>query len=82
MLFIRLAEELDYVRRLLDVTSGQLSRDPILIRRHALELQSLDMIARILIQVADVVRSSDPNCAVENIGMSDLKARLKRRGAL
>ena len=82
LLRIRLGEELDYVRRLLDVTAGQLTRDPILIRRHALELQSLDKIAQILIHVGDVIRSRDPNAAVENIEMSDLKARLKRRGSL
>jgi len=78
----RLGEELDYARRLLNVTANQLSRDPILIRRHSLELQSLDKIAQILIHMGDVVRSSDPNAAVEAIGMGDLKARLTRRGAL
>jgi len=82
VLRIRLGEELDYVRRLLDVTADQLSRDPILIRRHALALQSFDKISQILIHIADIIRSSDPNGAVETIRMGDLKARLRRSGAL
>lgn len=82
VLRIRLGEELDYVRRLLDVTAAQLSRDPILVRRHALALQSFDKIAQILIHIADIIRSSDPNGAVETIRMDDLKARLTRSRAL
>jgi len=82
MLRIRLGEELDYVRRLLDVTANQLCRDPILIRRHALALQSIDKITQILMHIADIIRSSDPSGTVETIRMADLKARLTRRSAL
>lgn len=82
LLRTRLGEELDYVRRLLDVTADQLSRDPILIRRHTLALQSFDRIAQILIHIANIVRSSDPGATVEGIGMGDLKARLTRKSAL
>jgi len=82
VLRIRLSEELDYVRRLLDVTASQISRDPILVRRHAVALQSFEKISRILIHIADIIRSSDPNGAVEAISMADLKARLTRSGAL
>ena len=32
--------------------------------------------------IAAVIRSADPNSAIVEIGMSDLKARLTRRGAL
>lgn len=79
---IRIGEELDYARRLLDATGDQLSNDPILIRRHAVALQSLDRVAQILVHLGNVVRSSDPHSAVEAIGMSDLKARLTRSRAL
>ena len=79
---IRLGEELDYVRRMLEVLGDQLSGDPILIRRHAVALQSLDIVGQILGHVGNVVRSSDPHAAVEDIGMGDLRARLMRQPAL
>ena len=79
---VRLGEELDYVRRMLEALGDQLSGDPILIRRHAVALQSLDIVGQILGHVGTVVRSSDPHTAVEDIGMGDLRARLMRRPAL
>ena len=79
---IRLGEELDYVRRMLEALGDQLSGDPILIRRHAVALQSLDIVEQILGHVGNVVRSSDPQAAVEDIGMGDLRARLMRRPSL
>lgn len=82
VLRIRLAEELDFVRRLLDATGGRLTSDPILIRRHAVALQSIDIVGQILGHLGNVIRSSDPQSAVEEIHMGDLKARLTRRGAL
>ena len=48
---IRLGEELDYVRRMLEALGDQLSGDPILIRRHAVALQSLDIVGQILVHV-------------------------------
>ena len=82
VLHLRIGEELDYVRRMLDVMGDQLCGDPILIRRHAVALQSLDIVGQILRHVGNVVRSSDPHSAVDDIGMVDLKARLIRRQAL
>ena len=79
---LRLGEELDYVRRMLETLGDQLSSDPILIRRHTVALQSLDIVGQILGHVGTVVRSRDPQSAVDNIGMGDLKARLTRSGAL
>ncbi len=81
-LSLRLGEELDYVRRMLDTLGDQLSNDPILIRRHAITLQSLDRVGQILGHVRNVIRSSDQHAAVAEIGMSDLKARLSRNAAL
>ena len=81
-LSIRLGEELDYVRRMLEALGDQLSGDPILIRRHAVALQSLDIVGQILGHVGNVVRSSDPHAAVEDIGLGDLRTRLMRRPAL
>ena len=82
VLYLRIGEELDYVRRMLDVMGDQLCGDPILIRRHAVALQSLDIVGQILRHVGTVIRSSDPHSAVDDIGMVDLKARLKRTQAL
>ena len=40
--------------------------------------QSIDFIGQLLGHIAAVTRSSDPNGAVERIGMCELKARLTR----
>ena len=77
-LMLRLAEELDYARRMLDSMGDELCSDPALVMRHAASLQSVDIIGQILGHVASVVRSSDPSGAVERIGMCELKGRLKR----
>ena len=75
---LRLAEELDYARRMLDSMGDAFSADPALLMRHAVPLQSIDIVGQILGHIATVVRSSDPDSAVERIGMCELKARLTR----
>jgi hypothetical protein len=82
ILRIRLGEELDYARRRLDALGDELSADPILIRRHHVSLQSLDIVGQILGHIGDVIRSGDPQAAIESIGMGDLKGRLMRSGVL
>jgi hypothetical protein len=79
---LRLSEELDYARRTLDVTGEQIRADRIAVTRHAVALQTLDKVGQMLGHIAAVIRSADPNSAIVEIGMSDLKARLTRRGAL
>lgn len=79
---LRLSEELEYARRMLDITGDQLSADRIAVTRHAVALQSLDKVGQILGHIASIIRSSDPESAVDAIGMGDLKARLTRSGAL
>jgi hypothetical protein len=76
---LRLAEELEYVRRMLDNMGDQLSADTGVLMRHSVSLQTVDIVGQILGHVASIVRSSDPNGAVERIGMCELKARLKRQ---
>lgn len=75
---LRLAEELDYARRLLDSMGDSFSADPALLMRHAVPLQSIDIVGQILGHIANVVRSSDPDSTVDRIGMCELKARLTR----
>lgn len=77
-LLLRLAEELEYSRRMLDVMGDELSGDGLIVARHTTALQSIDIVGQILVHIANVIRSSDPPGAVERIGMSDLKARLTR----
>ncbi|NUT01043.1 MAG: hypothetical protein HOP96_08725, partial [Sphingomonas sp.] len=60
----------------------ELSGDPIAVSRHTVALQSLDRVGQMLGHIANIIRSSDPRSTVEEIGMGDLKARLKRTGAL
>ena len=76
---IRLTEELAYARRMLDAMGDALAADPALLVRHGVALQSVDICGQILGHVADVIRSSDRDGAVERIGMCELKARLKRQ---
>ena len=77
-LLLRVAEEIEYARRMLETMGDSLSSDPTVIARHAVQLQSVDIICQMLGHLAAVVQSSDPPGAVERIGMAELKARLKR----
>ena len=79
---LRLAEELDYARRMLSSMGDELSSDAVIVGRHIAELQTIDIVGQMLGHIASVIRSSDPPAAVENIGMSALKARLMRKSLL
>ena len=79
---LRLAEELDYARRMLDVMGEELASDALIVSRRSTALQSLDIIGQMLGHIAAVIRSSDPKGAVERIGMSELKGRLTRKTSL
>ncbi len=75
---LRLAEELEYVRRMLDQMGDILAADPLVVSRHMTALQTIDIGGQILGHVANVTRSSDPAGAVDRIGMCELKGRLTR----
>ena len=79
VLRLRLAEELEYARRMIEAMGDSLSNDPALVMRHMVELQSVDIVSQMLGHIANVVRSSHPEGAVDRIGMCDLKARLTRK---
>jgi hypothetical protein len=81
-LSLRLAEELEYARRMLEGMGDALAADPVVVGRHMTSLQTVDIAGQILGHIAAVVRSSDPAAAVDQIGMCDLKARLKRIGGV
>jgi hypothetical protein len=75
---LRLAEELEFARRMLDQMGDALSADPLVVGRHMTSLQAVDIVGQILGHVANVTRSSDPAGAVDRIGMCELKGRLTR----
>ena len=79
---VRLAEELEYARRMLDAMGDELSADMGVVMRHAVSLQTIDIVGQMLGHIASVTRSSSPERAVERIGMCELKARLTRRGGV
>lgn len=76
---LRLGEELDYVRRMLDVMGDALCADPVVVGRHMTSLQTVDIAGQILGHISKVITSSDPNGAVHRIGMCELKGRLQKR---
>jgi hypothetical protein len=59
-----------------------LSSDSLIVTRHGRSLQSVDIVGQMIGHIVNVIRSSDPEGAVERIGMAELKARLTRREAL
>ena len=76
---LRVAEELEYARRLIEALGDTLCCDPLLVTRHAVPLQSIDLLGQMLGHLATVTRSAFPERAVDRIGMTDLRARLTRR---
>jgi hypothetical protein len=82
LLKLRLAEELEYARRMIETMGDTLSSDPNLVLRHIVSLQAVDIVGQILGHVANIIRSSDPEGAVELIGMCELRGRLKRTGGI
>lgn len=81
-LMLRLAEEVDYARRMLSSLGDELSCDTLVVGRHIAELQSLDIAGQMLGHIASVLRSGDIGGAIDRIGMADLKARLLRKQRL
>lgn len=75
----RMAEEIECIRRHLDLLGDTLANDVVLVRRYATQLQSIDLINQQLGHLAAVVSAEDKAQAVERVSLEDLKARLKRR---
>lgn len=75
----RVAEELELVIRLLEQLGDILAGDPILLHRHAAQLQSIDLMQQLLGHLGRVVAARDKTMAVDRITLTGLKARLKRK---
>ena len=67
---------------MLTALGDELSCDGSVVSRHLAELQTVDIVGQMLGHIAAVIRASDPQSAVEAIGMGALKARLVRRNIL
>ena len=75
----RVAEELELVIRQLEQLGDILAADPILLRRHAPQLQSIDLMQQVLGHLGRVVGARDKTMAVDRISLTELQGRLKRR---
>jgi hypothetical protein len=75
----RLAEEIDCIVRRLELVGGALVDDPLVLHRHGVTLQSIDLVNQLLRHLSRVVVAADKEAAVDRIGMVDLKARLTRK---
>ena len=72
----RIAEELEYVVRQLEQLGGMLAADPILLHRHAAQLQSIDLIKQVLGHLGRIAGAADKAAAVEAVTL-----RSSRRGS-
>ena len=75
----RMAEEIETIRRHLDLLGSTLANDVVLVRRYGAQLQAIDLINQQLGHLAAIIATEDKAQAVERISLEDLKARLKRR---
>jgi len=75
----RIAEELAYVKRLLEIVGDELTDAPIVVQRYSRSLQSFDLACQILGHLSTVLTASNRGAAVEAVGMEDLRARLLRK---
>jgi hypothetical protein len=74
----RLAEEIEYARRLLEAVGDRFIADPIILNRHQTTMQSFDILAQLLGHLAKVAGAKDKREAINRIGMQELRARLTR----
>jgi hypothetical protein len=75
----RIAEELEAIGRRLELLGGTLANDPILVHRHVVQLQSIDLITQMLGHLAQVIATGEKEKAVALITLTELKARLQRK---
>jgi len=78
----RIAEELNYVARLIESLGDQLAGDPAILHKHSGSLQTIDLANQILCHLAGVVAAEEPCAKVADIGMADLRARLTRNAII
>jgi hypothetical protein len=82
LLKLRMVDVLEYALGMLYIMGESLSVDHVVVSRHIATLQTVDIAGQIMGHIANLIRSSDPEGAVELIGMAELKSRLQRRPSL
>lgn len=75
----RLAQELAYLGRMIEMMGNELSDEPVVVQRHFKALQNFDIVKQTLDHVARILTAGDRGEAVAAIGMEDLRARLTRK---
>lgn len=73
---LQIAAELEEARARLEAMGSELAADPLVVLSHSVTLQSVDILAQTLQQIASVVGSDQPGDVVQGIGMAALKRRL------
>jgi len=75
----RVAEEIAYVRRMLDAIADELLDDGIVMQRHAQALQNFDIASQILRHLGAIIVAPDPAQAADAVDMQELRTRLLRK---
>lgn len=75
----RISEELELVVRQLEQLGGTLAADPILLHKHATQLQSIDLMKQVLGHLARLVGAADRQSALDRVTLTELKGRLARQ---
>ncbi len=76
LLNARLADELDYINRLLESVGDQLVADPVMLQRYGVALQSFDLIGQMIGHISNIVSAANPEAAVARVGIEDMRTRL------
>lgn len=79
LLETRIAEELAYVRRVLDSAGDALSDDAIVLQRHSGALQQIDVACQVLAELGTILGSGNRVTAAAAVSMHDLRSRLLRK---
>ena len=78
LLNTRLADELDYINRLLESVGDQLVADPVMLQRHGVALQSFDLIGQMIGHISNIIAAANPQAAVARVGIEDMRNRLQQ----
>ena len=75
---LRIAEELAYVKRLIDSAGEGLTDDPAIVSRHMKPLQDFDLASQILSHLSELLASDDRTAALDAVTLQELRTRLMR----
>lgn len=78
----RIAEEVAFVSRRIDAIGERLAGEVLIVGRHALSLQELDLSSQTLTALAMVIEADRPDDAVRTINLTELRRRLQRDSGL